>query len=83
MTACEISNLMELNELTWRQLLARAYGGPNMYRDDGEMQDNSCHPHIDFLRDSALEIHEKIHRRADWQRRGNPLPMVIQAGCRQ
>lgn len=35
--------------------------------DDGELQDNTCEPHIDFLRDSAAIIRSKISERAKSQ----------------
>lgn len=36
-----------------RRLLADIAGSALMYRDDGELQDNSTHPTIDYLRDDV------------------------------
>ena len=47
-----------------RTLLAFAYAGPALYRDDGELQDGRAHPTIDFRRDSVDEIERKMGDRA-------------------
>ena len=54
--------ISELNR--FRELLAACYAGPSLYRDDGELQDTSAQPHIDFRRDSADEIQRKMRQRA-------------------
>jgi hypothetical protein len=43
-----------------RRLLAFHYSGTKLYHDDGELQDNSAHPLIDFKRDTPHEIREKM-----------------------
>lgn len=47
-----------------RRLLAIRIAGPLGYFDDGELQDNSRLPHIDFLRDSPKDIELKLAERA-------------------
>jgi hypothetical protein len=47
-----------------RILAAGLYAGPDLYMDDGEIQDNREHPYIDFLRDEPEVIREKIIERA-------------------
>ena len=44
-------------------MLAIAYSGVGLYTDDGELQDGSKHPTIDFKRDSVEEIQRKIEER--------------------
>lgn len=34
-----------------------------LYLDDGEVQDGTTYPVIDYRRDSLLEIHEKLAKR--------------------
>jgi hypothetical protein len=46
-----------------RLLLALAYAGPGFYHDDGELQDNTSQPAIDFKRDSIMDIKSKIEQR--------------------
>jgi hypothetical protein len=46
-----------------RKLLACAYAGASLYGDDGELQDNSRHPLIDFKRDTPDEIARKMRER--------------------
>lgn len=46
-----------------RRLLAFCYSSHRLYLDDGEMQDNSVQPFIDWKRDSVDEIVRKIHER--------------------
>lgn len=46
-----------------RRLLAIRVAGMSLYCDDGELQDNSVQPFIDFKRDSAQVIQEKIIER--------------------
>lgn len=50
-------------ELKLRRLLAFSYGGPALYADDGELQDGSELPAIDFLRDSPDTIRHKMQER--------------------
>lgn len=50
----------------WREGWALAYSGPSrLYGDDGELQDNSEYPYIDWRRDSAEVIRDKITERAN------------------
>lgn len=51
-------------ELQLRLLLGLRVAGAALYTDEGEMQDLSAWPHIDFRRDSAAEIGEKLAQRA-------------------
>jgi hypothetical protein len=48
----------------WREGWARAYAGSDLYTDDGELQDSRMQPFIDFRRDSAETIRQKIVERA-------------------
>jgi hypothetical protein len=43
--------------------LAFAIGGMRLYADDGELQDSSKQPFIDFKRDSIAEIEAKFQQR--------------------
>jgi len=54
-----------VDESTWREGWAFAYSGTRLYGDDGELQDNSEQPLIDWRRDSATEILAKIRERAN------------------
>ena len=54
---------LELENKKLRVLVAGLYSGSNLYSDDGELQDNSKHPHIDFKRDSVGEIKRKMRER--------------------
>ena len=47
-----------------RRLLAVRVSGASLYTDDGELQDNSQHPCIDYYFDSPAEIHRKLQERA-------------------
>ena len=52
------------DEMTLRRLLAIAYSGfERLYTDDGELQDGSEVPVIDYVRDSVDDIQRKIHQR--------------------
>jgi hypothetical protein len=46
-----------------RELLAINYSRGGLYTDDGELQDNRTQPFIDFRRDSAEALREKIVER--------------------
>ena len=46
-----------------RTLLAVRIAGPSLYHDDGELQDTSAAPFIDWRRDSVEMIQAKL-----WQR---------------
>lgn len=46
-----------------RRLLAVRVAGPALYHDDGELQDNSVQPFIDFVHDPARTIQEKLQER--------------------
>lgn len=39
-----------------REMLAHLYAGPDLYSDDGELQDARAVPFIDFKRDTAADI---------------------------
>ena len=54
----------DLENILLRQMLAIRVGGALLYTDDGELQDNSAKPCIDFKRDPAHEIHYKLKARA-------------------
>lgn len=54
---------LEAEAIALRVLLARSYAGPALYSDDGELQDNSNHPFIDFRRDSVDTIKSKLLER--------------------
>ena len=47
-----------------RRLLAVRVSGASLYTDDGELQDNSQHPFIDYYLDSPAVIHRKLQERA-------------------
>lgn len=51
------------DEMRLRRLLAVAYSGSKLYTDDGELQDGSTLPVIDFKRDTVDEIEEAITER--------------------
>lgn len=46
-----------------RELLAVRVAGALLYADDGELQDNTQHPCIDFRRDTPSEIQRKLQER--------------------
>ena len=46
-----------------RSLLAMRAAGALLYDDDGELQDNTQMPYIDFKRDAPGEIHRKLRER--------------------
>ena len=54
----------QMAERGLRELLAYRFSGALLYHDDGELQDNSARPFIDFLRDSAETIKQKLMERA-------------------
>lgn len=61
----EVLPKMTVQELILRQGWALAYSGVAvLYMDDGELQDNSTLPHIDFMRDAPELIQMKIRQRA-------------------
>lgn len=47
-----------------RELLAVTYCGFGLYHDDGELQDNTSIPCIDFKRDTVAEIKAKMRERS-------------------
>ncbi len=47
-----------------RLMLCIAHAGAGAYLDDGEMQDNTKHPAIDWKRDALDVIKTKLHERA-------------------
>ena len=46
-----------------RRLLAVRVAGASLYADDGELQDNTQHPCIDFFRDTPADIQRKLQER--------------------
>ena len=58
------SSVTNENVLLRRMLALRASGISQLYTDDGELQDSSERPFIDYKRDSAVEIQRKLHERA-------------------
>jgi hypothetical protein len=54
---------LQVDNKKLRQMLAFAYCGYRLYPDDGELQDNTEHPCIDFKRDSVDDIQHKIQQR--------------------
>ena len=52
------------NERELRKMLCVAYVGVAAYMDDGEAQDNTVMPYIDFLRDAPATIRSKMRSRA-------------------
>lgn len=56
---------MSDTELKLRTLLAFSYCGPMLYHDDGELQDNTAHPFIDFKNDNVNTIADKMLRRTE------------------
>ena len=60
-----LEDYLEENDLL-RSMLARSYSGPGkLYCDDGELQDNSERPFIDFKRDGAEDIQRKMEERSE------------------
>ena len=57
-----VDELEEENQIL-REMLAINYAGNHLYGDDGELQDNRHPIMIDFRRDSAIEIKNKIMER--------------------
>ena len=53
------------DDWTLRMLLAIRVAGAGLYRDDGELQDNTAWPLIDFKRDPASVIRDKIYKRGE------------------
>ena len=57
---------------------------PMLYRDDGELSDCSAHPFIDFKRDTAEAIQDKLQQRslAKWKEQSEPTehPSAIPVG---
>lgn len=54
---------IEQENLELRRMLAFSCCGALLYTDDGELQDSTKHPFIDFLRDSPSEIRKKMTAR--------------------
>lgn len=63
-----------------RLMLALRVAGAKLYTDDGEMQDGSDNPPIDFRRDSVAELERKLMDRGlrrfctDMERKMRPKP---------
>lgn len=64
MDELRIIEKMAEDERLLRTGWALAYSGSNLYTDDGELQDNSALPHIDWMRDPPITIRNKIETRA-------------------
>ncbi len=61
--ANEIQELRaEIKQL--RTLLAVTYSGYKLYADEGNLQDHSAQPFIDFRNDTVMEIDKKMMKRA-------------------
>jgi hypothetical protein len=58
-------DLLRAENESLRDLLCSAHAGMRAYRDDGEMQDNTAHPSIDFKRDAPEQIRAALQRRSD------------------
>lgn len=56
-----------------RILLACRIAGPSLYHDDGELQDASMAPFIDWRRDSVKTIQEKLWGRLAIPERGGEV----------
>ena len=56
---------MRADDYRLRAMLAFRCAGPSLYGDDGELQDCSVLPHIDFKNDSPSEISRKLIKRAN------------------
>lgn len=54
---------MSADERKLRELLAVRVAGASLYTDDGELQDGSMQPWIDFLRDPPFVIETKLIER--------------------
>lgn len=57
-------SLFKAGESLLREMLAYRVAGVHLYRDDGELQDSTEHPWIDFRRDTPTEIQSKLRKRA-------------------
>jgi hypothetical protein len=57
-------NIFDENILLRQILALRVSGCSQLYTDDGELQDNSERPFIDYKRDSATDIQRKLQERA-------------------
>ena len=60
------------DNLKLRRMLAIAIAGAHLYGDDGELQDSTSFPYIDFLRDSPDLILKKLEERAMKKMLDNP-----------
>lgn len=67
-----------------RRLLAVQYAGAALYSDDGELQDASTHPFIDFKRDSVSLIERKMQERgrAAFDKLAKEHPEAMEAALR-
>ena len=66
LAALEADNAaMRADDYRLRAMLAFRCAGPSLYGDDGELQDCSVLPHIDFKNDSPSEISRKLIKRAN------------------
>lgn len=54
---------MSEDETALRIILAYRVAGTKLYTDDGELQDNTVAPFIDFKRDTPAEIMTKLATR--------------------
>lgn len=56
-----------------RRMLCLAHAGAGAYLDDGEIQDNTKHPAIDWKRDTLDKIKFKLHERARLAFKSDPM----------
>ena len=69
------------NEKKLRTILALAYSGrARMYTDDGEFQDSTTKPFIDYKRDSVDEIQSKIFERGKKKLRDDAKSVFFNIG---
>lgn len=72
--ACYAQALARETEL--RRLLALSYSGHLLYGDDGELQDSTAHPFIDFKRDDPTVIAAKMVERAAKVAQTDPRELI-------
>lgn len=65
-----------------RRMLCVAHAGGAAYTDDGEAQDSSAHPAIDYLRDSLDEIKSKRMQRASQEQAQQPSRADLEAAAK-
>jgi chromosome segregation ATPase len=71
---CDADDKQRAEIQALRRLLFDVYTGPILgYTDDGELQDGTAHPAIDFIKDSPEQIAQAISRRKGKGGRGGEL----------